>query len=132
MKKLAGTLTAINCAYVAIQFGIYQYPDIFPLPFLYLLEIALLGLLVAWISWRERDAMWLWPTIGILLSFVILGGFSIGSFLIPAALFTLLLALSLNDETSLPPRRALGLFAAGGALQSGIMLGLVAIQVALQ
>ena len=81
-------ISAVNCVLVPAVFAQSQRP-LFPLPGLYFVQIALLGVLVlAFVAARPqlrgRWAALPWLAAGVTLAFVILGGFSIGLFLIPA------------------------------------------------
>ena len=85
---LAALVGAINCVLVPAVFAQSQRP-LFPLPGLYFVQITLLGVLVlAFVAARPqlrgRWAALPWLAAGVTLAFVILGGFSIGLFLIPA------------------------------------------------
>ena len=83
---------AAVCLVVVISFASQQPDNLWLLPGLYFIEIALLGLLgVASRAMDTNPASAVWGAIpwgvgGALLSFVILGGFSIGPFLFPAML----------------------------------------------
>ena len=85
---IAALIGAVNCILVPLAFAQSQ-ENIFPLPGLYFIEIALVGLLIlAFVALRPGlGARWLalpWVAAGIILAFVFLGGFSIGFYLIPA------------------------------------------------
>lgn len=85
---LAALVGAINCVLVPAVFAQSQR-HLFPLPGLYFVQIALLGVLVlAFVAARpqlkRRWAALPWLAAGVVLAFVILGGFTIGPFLIPA------------------------------------------------
>ena len=87
IEWLAALIGAITCIYVP---GVVRQWD-FPFPALYFIEIILIGLLVTvFVTWRSRfGEVWHvvpWLAAGIMLAFVVLGGFSIGFFLIPALL----------------------------------------------
>jgi hypothetical protein len=128
-------LAAINCLLVAVLFGNSQAASspssLWPFPALYLIEIALAGA-AGWVGAerceRNPTSAWVWlPWIagGVLLAFVILGAFSIGPFLIPAAAgFTLAGLLFDLRRNSLRPTR-LGSLLTAAFLQGGIMLVLV-------
>lgn len=83
LEWLAALIGAINCILVPGLFA--QQGRSFPLPFLYFLEIILLGVLVLLFVARrpQLDDRWHalpWAAAGVILAFVILGGFSIGFF----------------------------------------------------
>lgn len=88
VEWIAVTIGAFTCVLVSVAFAQLDQ-QMFPLPGLYLIEIALLGLIVmGYVVARPRsDTRWNaipWVAAGIMLAFVILGGFSIGLFLVPA------------------------------------------------
>jgi hypothetical protein len=117
---------AVNCAAVPLLFAPTQ-PQLFPLPGLYLLEIALLGLAVL-VATAARPASWAkpvpWIAAGILLAFVILGGFSIGPFLIPALLLFVLAGLLADWQTGGVTGRHIGLFFIAAVVQA-VLMGLL-------
>lgn len=85
-------VAAFNCAAVVMLFSSSQQGDLWPAPGLYFIELILLGLagLVATAQDKPGAPGWWglipWVASGALLAFVVLGGFSIGPFLIPAML----------------------------------------------
>ena len=87
---LLSLIGALNCLGVAILFANEQPGSLWPAPGIYLVEIAILGiagLIHESIELSGRPVNWSsvpWLIAGALLAFVILGGFSIGPFLIPA------------------------------------------------
>ena len=129
------TAAAVNCLLVAVLFGYQQASSspgsLWPFPGLYLLEIALAGA-AGWVgtvrSEGDPNSAWAWlPWIagGVLLAFVILGGFSIGPYLIPAAAgFTLAGLLFDLRRKALRPTR-LGSLLAAAFIQGSIILILV-------
>jgi hypothetical protein len=87
---IAAFIGAATCIIVPLRFAQSGSRD-FPLPALYFIEIALLGVLVmAYVALRPNLKRWWsavpWVAAGVVLTFVILGGFSIGPYLIPALL----------------------------------------------
>lgn len=97
LEWIAVLIGAANCIVVSVAF----WQGDFPFPALYLIQIALLGLLVTvFVAERRRlSTRWNafpWLVAGILLAFVILGGYSIGPFLIPAFLAFTIVGLLLR------------------------------------
>lgn len=85
-------LGAVVCVWVVIRFASQQLDDLWLFPGLYFLEIVFLGLL-AFLSriegtglGKKGTSVILWMAGGALLAFVILAGFSIGLYLVPAVL----------------------------------------------
>lgn len=99
----------------------------FPLPGLYFVEIALTGVLVlGYAAFRPRLAKgWgvaPWVAGGIILAFVVLGGFSIGPYLLPALLAFLVVGLLADVQAgTLAARQLLPLLVAT-VVQGVIML----------
>jgi hypothetical protein len=86
---LAALVGAATCIILPLLFS--QGGRDFPLPALYFIEIALVGVLVViYVALHSRlTRRWRvlpWIGAGIVLAFVILGGFSIGFYLVPALL----------------------------------------------
>ncbi len=133
MKRKLAVLFAFvgagDCVYVAVLFGMTLQQPLFPLPGLYFLEIVLLGLvgLVSTLQNRAEKTGWgqfaPWGIAGILLTFNILGLWTIGLFLIPGTL-SFLAAGMLQAEGKQQFGRGLGTFFGGAILQLGLMLAL--------
>lgn len=120
---IAAVIGAINCAVVPMLFITGQQP-LFPLPGLYFIEIMLLGLAVL-VATAVRPTAWSkpipWIAAGILLAFVILGGFSIGFFLIPAFIAFLLVGLLADWQTGGNIGLHIGLCFVAAVVQAVIM-----------
>jgi len=123
-------VAAINCVIVPLFFT--QQRPLFPLPGLYLIEIAVLGILglAGLLIVESRSAFWRgspWIAAGVLLAFVILGGFSIGLFLIPATVAFLLAGFLMNRLKGGQVIRFIGLFLIAAVLQVILMMIAVGI-----
>ncbi|MBP6017145.1 MAG: hypothetical protein KA586_10535 [Candidatus Promineofilum sp.] len=122
IASLIGTAT---CILVPLLFS--QGSQDFPLPALYFIEIALLGVLVmGYVVFRASfGGRWRalpWVASGIVLAFVILGGFSIGFYLIPA-LFAFVAVGALGDlQRDGLMARHLGYLLLAAVVQSAVML----------
>lgn len=100
---IAALIGVMNCILVPLAFAGSQ-EKLFPLPGLYFIELALVGVLVlAFVAWRPKsDGRWSalpWLAAGIILAFVILGGFSIGFYLIPALIAFLIVGVLATRPT---------------------------------
>ena len=118
-------VAAINCVVVPMLFA--QQRPLFPLPGLYLIEIAVLGILglTGLLLVESHSPFWRgvpWAAAGVLLAFVILGGFSIGFFLIPATAAFLLAGFLMNWLERGPVVQYIGLFLVAAVLQATLML----------
>lgn len=123
LEWIAALIGAANCIVVSVAF----WQGDFPFPALYLIQIALLGLLVTvFVAERRRlDTRWNafpWLVAGILLAFVILGGFSIGFFLVPAFLAFTIVGLLVDAQTGGAMGRHLGLLFVAAVAQGVVIL----------
>jgi hypothetical protein len=120
-------VAAINCVIVPLLFA--QQRPLFPLPGLYLIEIITLGILglTGLLIIESRSPFWQavpWIAAGVLLAFVILGGFSIGFFLIPATVAFLLAGYLQNRIEGGPLSKYIGLILITTILQATLMIAL--------
>lgn len=123
-------LAAANCLWVAVLFGTSQLSpgqsawSLFPLPGLYLAEIALIGIFTLFAVWEDTNkwAAGLPVAAGILLAFYVLGGFSIGPYLLPALIAqgALIILWAKEHRAKITTKLAIILGAAIG--QGGVML----------
>lgn len=130
-KRIGEWVTAVigaaTCLIVPAMF--LQAGGEFPLPALYLLEIAVVGLLVVYFVFirhqvSERWGIVPWIAAGIMLAFVILGGFTIGLYLIPALIAFAALGVLIDWEAGgLSIARNLGLLIVAGVAQGVVMIG---------
>lgn len=122
---LLAILGAVNCIVIPMMFA--SQTPLFPAPGLYLIEIALVGVLglVSVVSEYHDHPRWQmvpWLAAGILLAFVVLGGFSIGFFLIPATLAFLIVGVLENRRAERGLVHHLGLFVIAAVVQGAIMM----------
>lgn len=122
---LASLVGAANCILVPAMFAQSQRP-LFPFPGLYFLQIGLIGLgVLAFVAARPNvNPRWLalpWVAAGLVLAFVVLGGFSIGPFLIPAFLAFVATGVLVDLQTGGPMGRHLGYLLLAAVAQAGVM-----------
>ncbi|TAK13679.1 MAG: hypothetical protein EPO32_04580 [Anaerolineae bacterium] len=130
LSGIFALVALVNCLLVAIIFTSYSLStansllEIFPFPALYLFEIAVVGILGLIAAGRANAANTaaLWPLAGILLAFVILGGFSIGPFLLPAFFSLPLAALLSVPQAAYPPLKGMAWLGAAAVVQALWML----------
>ncbi len=128
LALLLAFVGAADCVVVPVLFGagIQQQP-FFPLPGLYFLEIALLGL-VGLVSARQNPAGWgqsvPWGIAGVLRAFNVLGAWTIGLYLIPGTLAFLGVGWLLTEGRQ-KVWRGLGVFLLAALAQGILMLVLV-------
>ncbi len=121
------------CIWATVTFALRQVNELWPLPGLYFLEIILFA--AAALASRVLDigavhsdyGLNTWLAGGILVAFVILGGFSIGPYLFPAMLaFWLGGAIGdIRQRRRILKHLSLALLA--GILQAGLMLILIRV-----
>jgi hypothetical protein len=130
---LLALLGAANCVFIPILFTASIQQPFFPVPGLYFLEIALIGLLglISVIREQSNFPHWLgnvpWIAAGVLLTFNILAGFTIGFYLIPATLSFLAVGFILSEQKSQKIWQSLGLFLIAAISQAALMLALIRI-----
>lgn len=130
MILLLASLAAVNCIIVPFLFA--QQRPLFPLPGLYFIEIALLGVLglASLVTQTPSSAIWPrmpWVAAGALFAFVILGAFSIGFFLIPAAASFLVAGILADKRANRPTGPHARLFFLATVIQSAVLLLLTMI-----
>lgn len=128
LEWIAVLIGAANCIVVSVAF----WQGDFPFPALYLIQIALLGFFVAvFTAMRPQlGTRWNvlpWVAAGILLAFVILGGFSIGPFLIPAFLAFTIVGLLVDAQTHGSISRHAGLLFVAAVAQGALMVLMLSI-----
>lgn len=123
---LAALAGAFTCILVPALFAQPGGRD-FPLPGLYFLEIALLGVFVMLFVARQSQlgARWHalpWLTAGIILAFVILGAFSFGFYLIPALVAFVVVGILADRQAGGATAQHVGLLFVAAVIQAAVML----------
>ncbi len=125
---LFATIGAFICILVVGGFSASQFPDLWPLPGLYFIELVLLAVLGGisrtasnWVS-HPISASVPWIVAGILLSFVILGGLSIGPFLFPAMLAFLISGILADRQQAQKIPMHAGIAIVSALVQSGLVI----------
>jgi len=135
IQILFATIGAVTCVAVPLLFAISELSlydgqpgRIFPAPGLYFLEIALLGL-IGFLSIIKPElstsAIWRgmpWICAGVLMTFVILGAWSIGFALIPGMLAFLITGILTDRRRKGDIALHFILFISGGLVQSVLVL----------
>jgi hypothetical protein len=119
------------CIGVAAAFWRSQSDHLWPIPGLYLIEVAALGVagFVGLTVRAQAGSGWRivpWIVTGILLAFVILGAWTIGQPLFPAML-AFLMADILAGLQSKSLIRYLSVLLMAGVVQAGVMLAVIAL-----
>jgi hypothetical protein len=137
IEKIATFLAAFNCVGVPVWIGLNQispgesWLTLFPFPLMYLIEISLLGILgliSIFMHGHSNGWRWiLWVIMGILISFVILGAWTIGLFLIPGTILWILIGFSRAIRRRDPILRYVLVALIAGFVQTGVILTLANI-----
>jgi len=122
---IAALIGAVNCILVPAMFAPSQ-SSLFPFPGLYFVQLVLIGLgVLAFVVARPNvKPRWLalpWVAAGLVLAFVVLGGFSIGPFLIPAFLAFVATGVLVDLQTGGPIGRHLGYLLLAAVAQAALM-----------
>ncbi len=123
---LAALVGAVVCVLAPLLFA-QQQNGLWPLPGLYFVQIALVGVLVLLFvaaGWGlKAGRRWLpWAAAGILLAFVLLCGFSIGTFLSPAFAAFALLGILVDWPDDGAMARHAGVLLVAAVAQAALML----------
>jgi hypothetical protein len=126
LEWIAALAGAITCVAVPLVFLQPDRAD-FPLPGLYFVEIALTGVgVLVVVAFRSRlSSRWEivpWVAAGIVLAFVVLGGFSIGPYLIPALIAFLAVGVLIGWQTGRLHVGYLGYWLTAAIMQAALML----------
>ena len=117
---------AANCIVVPFLFVAGQSP-LWPLPGLYMVEIALLGLagFLSVMKATPQSPKWMqltWIVAGCLLAFVILGAWTIGLFLLPATVIFLFVGTLNGRQLAGELRSGLTFFFLAALVQARVIL----------
>lgn len=128
---ILSSFAALNCILVVVIFAFINNPEKisdlssqWPFPFIYFVEIiaiGFVGIIAMGYLQRQEKSNWsaiFWICSGILLSFVILGAWTIGFFLLPAMVVYLVLGIRSDKRTGNDIPRHLIFFVAAGIAQS--------------
>ncbi|MBI3160830.1 MAG: hypothetical protein HYZ26_14620 [Chloroflexi bacterium] len=133
IESILALIGLVVCMLVAILFASVAglQGAMFPFPGLYLIQIALLGVLGTAPLWLRAPAWHAarWAAAGMLLAFSILGAFTLGPFVLPACLSLLGAAFLSSREAGLPVPRGLAWFAGAALAQAALMLLFVQLSI---
>jgi hypothetical protein len=128
---ILSSFAGLNCILVVLLFAFINTPNEitdfssqWPFPFIYFVEIIIIGVIgiIAMVYLqRQEKSNWsaiFWICSGILLTFVILGFWTIGFFLLPAMVVYLVLGIRSDKRTGNNIPRHLIFFVAAGIAQA--------------
>lgn len=121
-------------AFVGLVFGssaalysflaVSGYQPVWPLPGLYRVEMIVASviafLVVFWEDWFSATKVWL--MVGVLLAFVILGGWSVGPLFLPATWMFAIVRIGWNGRRAQDWLRSLGACAMAFVIQASLMV----------
>ena len=131
LEWILSIIAALTCIIAVIMFAFTNTSNFaeglmsqWPFPLIYFIEISAIGvisILSMGIIQRQGKSEWsavFWIFSGMLLSFVILGAWTIGFFLLPAMIIFLLVGIRIDKKTGNDIPRHLIYFVAGGIAQA--------------
>ena len=129
LEWIAALVGAANCLFVPLAFARSQ-ENLFPLPGLYFIELALVGVFVlGFVALRTKlSARWPalpWLAAGIILAFVVLGGFSIGFYLIPALVAFVVVGWLMGGQAGRARARNVALMVVAAVVQGSVIALLI-------
>ncbi|HLF90078.1 MAG TPA: hypothetical protein VI451_14110 [Anaerolineales bacterium] len=132
-QKLAQILAFVGaaiCVVIPLLFAFNQGGQLFPMPGLYFLEIALFGLIgLASVIGETfpipQRRLAPWVAAGMLLAFNVLGIWTIGLFLLPGTISFLGAGFLSMSDSSPPILQGLGWFLLAAIVQAALILALV-------
>ena len=131
VEWILSIFAGLNCILAVVLFAFFNNPNKitdfssqWPFPFIYFVEIitiGVIGIIAMVYLQRQEKSNWsaiFWICSGILLSFVILGAWTIGLFLLPAMVVYLVLGIRSDKRTGNDIPRHLIFFVAAGIAQA--------------
>lgn len=138
MKSAASWVLALSAAWLTIWatdifYGVVSTSnqELYPFPGLYFIEIRILGFLAiaaVWIN-SSSSALIPWNLVGIYLPLIILGMWSIGTYIIPPALITMILAFVLYTKFKPETKRIIQRFIYSALGQIAFMYAVVLLNI---
>ena len=128
VECILAVLAAVACLFLTI--GIWRsvsaVQNLWPLPGLYFVELAAVGILSAllFLVGHRCSAMSAWVATGIYLAFTVLGVMSVGLFYLPIAVMFVMVAVVATVRREQPVLRGVGALVVA-ALAQAVLMGLV-------
>ena len=125
LEQILAILAAVVCLVITLifWFNISAYQSMWPLPGLYLIEMAAISIISAFLFVRgdPHGSLITWAASGVIGAFSILGAFSIGFFYLPVALMFVVISIirDVRSKQSIPAH--LGIFLIAGIAQLALM-----------
>ena len=129
VQRFLAILGALACLVitVAVWRSVSAYQGMWPLPGLYFIELLALAIFATFASLRGGPSgrIITWAAVGILISFCILGAFSVGFLYLPVALIFAILAVSSTVRQKHAVSTSLAVCLIAGLAQAGLMLAVI-------
>ncbi len=128
LERILAVLAAVACLFLTI--GIWRsvsaVQNLWPLPGLYFVELAAVGILSAllFVVGHRSGATSAWVATGIYLAFTVLGILSVGLFYLPIAVMFVMVAVVGTVRREQPVLRGVGALVVA-ALAQAVLMGLV-------
>jgi hypothetical protein len=129
LERFLAILGAVVCLIITIPiwWSLSAYQSMWLLPGIYFLEMVLLSILNAFMVIRgsPHHRSIIWATVGVFITFSVLGAFSVGFFYLPVALIFAVLAITLDVRNKLPIAAHLGICLLAGLAQAAMMFAAI-------
>jgi hypothetical protein len=129
LERFAALLAAILCAalFFVLWGSLSSYQQVWPFPGLYLLEMAVLAALGAYVfvSSQARLTVVSWGAAGAILAFCILGAWTVGLLYLPSALLLWTVSLFSDLRNRQPAAIHFGIFLLAGLAQAGLIVAIL-------
>lgn len=130
-ERILAVLAAVICLLTTgfLWWSVSAVQSIWPLPSLYFVEVAILGLLgaIAFIRGGSRGKFITWAAAGALIGFAILGALSVGFFYLSVALIFAAISITSDLRNRQPLAAHLGVCLLAGLVQVALMLALIQV-----
>jgi hypothetical protein len=129
LERFLAILGAVVCLIITIPiwWSLSAYQSMWLLPGFYFLEMVLLSILNVFMVIRvspHRGSI-IWATVGVFITFSVLGAFSVGFFYLPVALIFAVLAITLDVRNKQPVAEHLGICLIAGLAQAAMMFAAI-------
>ena len=125
LERFLAILGAVVCLIITILlwWSVSDYQNMWPLPGLYFMEMAALGIISAFtfVRGNPRDQIITWGSVGVISAFSILGALSVGFFYLPVALIFGVISVTSDVRNKQRILAHLGIFLIAGIAQVALM-----------
>ena len=130
-ERILAILAAVICLFTTgfLWWSVSAVQSIWPLPSLYFVEVAALGILGAYAFIRAGriEKFITWGVTGALIGFAILGALSVGFFYLPVAMIFAAISITSDLRNHQPLAAHLGVCLLAGLVQGALMLAVIQV-----